>query len=135
MKRMALAGALLVALLLPLGGSPASATSGDEASVRVWTKSTALRGCAGLRYRYALDVPAGESWALELHLVNRRGRTISFGYELKGGDPKKGRGRFQICADDVRPGRYKVKAELIWSHYSDQYHEWARTRVVHLLRR
>ena len=94
-----------------------------------------LRGCHGHGYTYAVDVPAGDSWSLEVFLVNRRGKTVSFGYEIKGGDPKQGKGRFQFCADDLRPGRYRVKARLIWSHYSDEYRQWARPRTIHLRRR
>ncbi|HET9422550.1 MAG TPA: hypothetical protein VFO49_15525 [Nocardioides sp.] len=139
MKRLSLVGALLAALLLPLGGTPASATPAaaraEDATAKVWSGDGVLRGCRGHGYKYAVDVPAGDSWSLELFLVNRRGRTVSFGYELKGGDPKQGKGRFQFCADDLRPGRYRVKAELIWSHYSDEYHQWTKPRTIRLRKR
>lgn len=135
---MALVGASLAALLLPLGAAPASsapeAARKADATVKVWSPDGVLKKCAGHRYRYAVDVPSGDSWAVEIHLVNKRGKTISFGYEIKGADPKKGKGTFQICARDVRPGKYKVKAELIWSHYSDQEHVWAKPRTIRLRR-
>jgi len=136
---MALFGASLAALLLPVGGAPASSAApvsaaDAEATVKVWSPDGVLRNCAGHGYRYAVDVPAGDAWALEVHLVNRRGKTRSFGYEIKGADPKKGKGRFQVCAHGLRPGKYKVKAELIWSHYSDQYHVWAEPRTIRLRR-
>jgi hypothetical protein len=139
MKRSALVGALLATLLLPLGATPATAATSsaraDEATAKVWSGDGVLRkGCHGHRYGYAVVVPAGDSWSLEVSLVNRRGRTVSFGYETTGGDPKKGRGRFQFCGNDLRPGRYKVKAELIWSHYSDEHHEWAKPRTIRLRR-
>lgn len=138
MKRTALVGASLAALLLPLGAAPASSAPEvapkADATVKVWSPDGVLKNCAGHRYRYAVDVPSGDSWAVEIHLVNKRGKTVSFGYEIKGADPKKGKGRFQICAHDVRPGKYKVKAELIWSHYSDQENVWAKPRTIRLRR-
>jgi hypothetical protein len=138
MKRMALVGAPLAALLLPLGALPASgspvAARDADATVKVWSQDGMLKKCSGHGYRYAVDVPAGDSWAVEIHLVNRRGKTVSFGYEIKGGDPKQGKGRFQFCAHDLRPGKYKVKAELIWSHYSDETHLWAKPRTIRLRR-
>ncbi|HWM75381.1 MAG TPA: hypothetical protein VNQ53_16655 [Nocardioides sp.] len=140
MKRLALVGALLAALMLPTGGLPAAAgvgTAGDEsATAKVWSGDGVLRkGCHGHGYGYAVDVPDGDSWSLEVSLVNRKGRTLFQGYELIGADPKQGKGRFLYCAHDLRPGRYKVKAELVWSHYSDEYHKWARPRTIHLRRR
>lgn len=144
MKRTALVAAPVLALLLPLGGSPATAApatsgarvaGGEESSVRVWSPDGVLAGgCRGHRYGYSLEVPAGESWALDLSLVNRRGRIVASGYELKGGDPRKGRGRFQFCSDDVRPGRYRIKAELTWSHYSEEHHVLARPKTLQLRR-
>ena len=65
---------------------------------------TLRKGCHGHRYGYAVVVPAGDSWALEVFLVDRRGKTVSFGYETTGGDPKKGQGRFQFCAGRPPPG-------------------------------
>lgn len=139
MKRLSLAGILLAALLLPLGAAPATADSrsarGEAASARVWSGDGVLRkGCPGHRYGYAVKVPAGDSWALEVFLVNRRGRTVAMGYERKGSDPKRGKGRFQYCSQNMRPGRYKVKARLIWSHYSDEYRLWAKPKTIRLRR-
>ena len=139
MKRLALIGAPLLALLLPLGGAPATADApvarAAEASAQIRSTDGVLsKGCPGHRYRYAVDVPAGDSWSLEVHLVNRKGRTVAFDYQVSGGDPKKGKGRFLFCSLDVKPGRYKVKAQLTWSHYSDVQTVWAKPRVIHLRR-
>jgi hypothetical protein len=140
-KRLVLAGALLAALLLPVGAVPAtaatSAASEDAASAKVWSRDGVLRkGCPGHRYRYAVKAPTGngDSWSLEVYLVNRRGRTVAMGYERMGSDPKEGRGRFQFCSQNMRPGRYKVKALLNWSHYSDEYQRWAKPRTIRLRR-
>ena len=137
MKRLLLAVGLVAALLLPVGTPPSSAAgiNEDTATAKVWSRDGVLRkGCPGHRYRYAVQVPAGDSWALEVYLVNRRGKIRAMSYEIKGGDPKEGRGRLQFCSQNMRPGRYKVKAQLIWSHYSDEYHEWAKPRVIRLRR-
>jgi hypothetical protein len=140
MKRMTLFAAPVLALLLPIGGSPATAEpaparAAAEATVSVGSPNGAIaKGCHGHPYRYAVDVPAGESWALDLFLVSRQGRIASYAFELKGGDPKQGKGRFLFCSLDVRPGRYKLKAELTWSHYSEEYHVKAKTKTVRLRR-
>jgi hypothetical protein len=139
MKRLVLVAALMTALLLPVGTLPAcadpTAAREDVAGAKVWSRDGVLRkGCPGHRYRYAVRVPSGDSWSLEVYLVNRRGRTVAMDYKIKGGDPKEGRGRFQFCSQNMRPGRYKVKALLIWSHYSDEYREWAKPRTIRLRR-
>lgn len=139
MKRLALIGALLISLLLPLGGTPAIADApvarAAEASAKIRSADGVLtKGCPGHRYRYAIDVPKGDSWALDVYLVNRAGRTVAFNYEVVGGDPKRGKGRLQFCSVDVRPGRYKVKALLTWSHHSDVKTLWAKPRTIHLRR-
>lgn len=131
MKRLALVGALLAALLLPTN----AAAQSEGATAKVWSGDGVLRkGCHGHGYGYAVDVPAGDSWSLEVSLVNRKGRALYQGYEIKGADPKQGKGRFLFCSHDLRPGRYRVKAELVWSHYSDEYHQWAKPRTIHLRR-
>lgn len=138
MKRLVLALAVVTALLLPVGSVPTAAAAGideDTATAKVWSRDGVLsKGCPGHRYRYAVQVPAGDSWALEVYLVNRRGKIRAMSYHVKGGDPKEGRGRLQFCSQNMRPGRYKVKAQLIWSHYSDEYTEWAKPRVIWLRR-
>ena len=139
MKRLALAGAMLAALLLPLGAVPATAdpTAAREtaAGARVWSGDGVLRkGCPGHGYGYAVRVPAGDSWSLEVFLVNRRDRTVAMSYQIKGADPKRGKGRFQYCSQNMRPGRYKVKARLIWSHYSEEYRLWAKPKTIRLRR-
>lgn len=139
MKPKALLAAPVLALLLPVGGTPATAVTAaagtEQASVRVSSPDGVIaKGCRGHRYRYAVEVPAGESWALTVSLVDKRGRTVASGYELSGGDAKKGSGRFRFCSIDVRPGRYKVKGELTWSHYSEEYHVRARPKPLQLRR-
>jgi len=136
---MALIGAPLLTLLLPLAGAPATADApvarAAEASAKIHSTDGVLtKGCPGHRYRYAVDVPAGDSWSLELHLVNRKGRTVAFDYQVGGGDPTQGKARLQFCSLDMKPGRYQVRAELIWSHYSDEQTLWAKPRTIHLRR-
>jgi len=139
MKRMALIAAPVLALLLPVGATPATAdpaaARAAEATAKVGSPDGVLsKGCPGHRYRYAVDVPDGDSWGLDIYLVNRRGRIMASGYEIKGADPQQGKGRFQFCSRDLRPGRYKVKAELTWSHYSEEHHVRATPKTIQLRR-
>jgi hypothetical protein len=140
MQRLVMAGAMLAALLLPVGVAPATAepllAREGGASAQVWSRDGVLKkGCPGHRYRYAVEAPTGngDSWALEVYLV-RHGRIKAMGYQVSGADPQKGRGKFQFCSQNMRPGRYKVKAQLIWSHYSDEYRLWAKPRTIRLRR-
>jgi hypothetical protein len=142
MNRTTLVGAPVAALLLPLvatattAAASAPATTTTQAKVKVWSGDGMLRKCAGHTYRYAVAAPhgAGDSWALETHLVNRNGRTVAFDYKVMGADPAKGHGKLRFCSEGIRPGRYKVTAELIWSHYSDESHTWAKPRTIRLHR-
>ncbi len=97
MKRLALIGSPLLALLLPLGGAPATADApvarAAEATAKVWSTDGVLtKGCPGHKYRYAVDVPAGDSWSLEVCLVNRKGRTVAFDYQVTRRRPETGQG-------------------------------------------
>ena len=145
MSRLVRACALMLALLLSLGAVPAHADGGlledlfgtdpKPATGQVASPDGVLeKGCQRHRYRYRLNIPAGDSWALETWLVDRRGRTVSSGYQIKGADPKKGKGVFRFCSQNVKPGRYKVRARLVWSDYSDQHVKWLRPDRLRLRR-
>lgn len=125
----ALATALAVAamLLAPLPGTAAPVEeelhelSHESATGSVRSPDGVLkRGCQRHPYRYR--VRASESdWSLELFLIDRRGRTVANGYEWKGADPAKGRGRFRFCSQATRPGRFTVRSRLTWD--DGAYHE------------
>jgi hypothetical protein len=78
------------------------------------------RGCQSHGYRYRVR-PEGSDWSLELFLVDSRGKQVATGYEWKGADPRRGRGRFEFCAQATRPGRFTVRSRLTWD--DGKYHE------------
>ncbi len=78
------------------------------------------RGCQSHGYRYRVR-PKGSDWSLELFLVDSRGKQIATGYEWKGADPRRGRGRFEFCSQPTRPGKFTVRSRLTWD--DGQYHE------------
>jgi hypothetical protein len=132
----------LLALCLPSAGVPtsaaASAARADKATA--WVRSpdhgVLKKGCSGHRYRYAVDVPdgKGDSWALEVFLLDSSGRAVASSYEIKGADAVRGKGRLAFCSLNVRPGRYKVKGRLTWAHYSDTTVSWTKPVRVRLQR-
>jgi hypothetical protein len=90
------------------------------------------RGCQSHGYRYRVR-PGGSDWSLELFLIGPGGKQVSTGYEFKGHDPKRGRGRFHFCSQATRPGKFTVRSRLTWD--DGQYHEkWLEPRTIRLHR-
>jgi hypothetical protein len=90
------------------------------------------RNCQSHGYRYRVR-PGGSDWSLELFLVGPRGKQLATGYEWKGDDPRRGRGRFHFCSQATRPGRFTVRSRLTWD--DGQYHEkWLEPRTIRLHR-
>ncbi len=90
------------------------------------------KGCQSHGYRYRVR-GEGSDWSLELFLIDPRGRQTATGYEWKGLDPKRGRGRFEFCAQATRPGKFTVRSRLTWE--DGQYHEkWLEPRTIQLRR-
>jgi hypothetical protein len=90
------------------------------------------RGCQSHGYRYRVR-PGGSDWSLEAFLIGPRGKRLATGYEWKGKDPKRGRGRFEFCSQSTRPGRFTVRSRLTWD--DGAYHEkWLKPRTIRLHR-
>jgi len=90
------------------------------------------RGCQTHGYRYRVR-PGNSDWSLELFLVGPRGKQVATGYEWKGNDPRRGRGRFHFCSQATRPGKFTVRSRLTWD--DGQYHEkWLEPRTIRLRR-
>jgi hypothetical protein len=90
------------------------------------------KGCQSHGYRYRVQAE-GSDWSLELFLVDSRGKQVATGYEWKGSDPKRGRGRFEFCSQATRPGRFTVRSRLTWD--DGRYHEkWLEPRTIRLRR-
>lgn len=105
----------------------------EDATGTVRSPDGVLRhGCQTHPYRYRVR-PADADWSLELFLVDRRGRRVGTGYEWQGADPARGRGRFELCSQATRPGRFTVRARLTWD--DGVYHaKWLEPRKIRLRR-
>ncbi|HEX5861508.1 MAG TPA: hypothetical protein VFY58_06675 [Nocardioides sp.] len=137
-----LAAAVLTAIALTVA-SPASAAfdAADELHSLEHVRATGSvrspdgvleRGCQTHPYRYRVR-PGGSDWSLEVFLSNRRGKRLATGYEWKGKDPRRGRGRFEFCSQSTSPGRFTVRSRLTWD--DGAYHEkWLQRRTIWLRR-
>ena len=116
MKHIALiaaVGALLVGALV------APANAGDTRFGRLWAADKILReGCHGYRYQYVVR-PRTNDWAFETFLHAPSGRQLASGGFHFGADPRRGDGRFRICNDTTRPGRFKITGKLTWRRCND----------------
>jgi hypothetical protein len=90
------------------------------------------RGCQSHGYRYRVQAE-GSDWSLELFLVDSRGRQIANGYEWKGHDPNRGRGRFEFCSQATRPGKFIVRSRLSWED-GRSHEKWLEPRTIRLHR-
>lgn len=91
---------------------------------------TLEKGCQTHGYRYRVN-PHGSDWSLELFLVDPDGERVANGYEFKGQDPRRGRGRFEFCAQPTHAGTFTVRARLTWD--DGAYHEkWLQPRKIQL---
>ena len=90
------------------------------------------KGCQSHGYRYRVNADDSD-WSLELFLVDPDGEQVGNGYERKGHDPARGRGRFEFCAQPTRAGIFTVRAKLTWD--DGEYHDtWLETRTIQLRR-
>lgn len=90
------------------------------------------RGCQSHGYRYRVR-PGHSDWSLEVFLIDPRGKQLATGYEWKGDDPRRGRGRFHFCSQATRPGTFTVRSRLTWD--DGRYHQkWLKPRTIRLHR-
>ena len=90
------------------------------------------QGCQSHGYRYRVNADDSD-WSIELFLVDPDGKQVANGYEWKGRDPARGRGRFELCAQPTRAGTFTVRARLTWD--DGEYHEkWLEPRRIQLRR-
>ena len=91
---------------------------------------TLEKGCQSHGYRYRVNAEDSD-WSIELFLVDPDGETVATGYEWKGRDPERGRGRFEFCAQPTHAGTFTVRARLTWD--DGEYHEkWLEPRSIRL---
>jgi hypothetical protein len=121
--------ALAVGALL-LGGLVAPSHAGDIMFGRVWAGDKVLReGCHYYRYQYVVR-PRSNNWSMETFLREPSGQILTSGGFHFGEDPKRGSGRFRICNDTTRPGRFKISGKLTWKTRDLLGHETKHVRWV-----
>jgi len=100
--------------LLGLGGSstPAASTASPPSGRLDMGNHRLHRGCAKYAYRYALHVPEGDEFDLEIFVTDRRGVSQASDVILSGADPLSGTKRVTICRSNTVPGRFVLHGTL-----------------------
>jgi hypothetical protein len=96
----------------------APAAAWDADCGRVWRGDGVLKyGCTSYGFRYRVR-PGDNHWAAEFFLGgperdgHRRERLATVVKTSDAEDPKRGRGRFELCRTATRPGRFKIRGKL-----------------------
>jgi hypothetical protein len=111
MKRTAIVAALVG---LVLGAAPATATATTSEYGHTRSKDRVLKyGCNNYRYTFVVKAPT-DDWTLETFLKDPDGETLASGTFSSDSEPNKGHGRFRICRNSTRPGKFTIKAKLVW---------------------
>jgi hypothetical protein len=110
----------LVSLLLGCGLLVAApATAGDADYGRVWRDDGVLRhGCHTYRFRYRVR-PGNDNWVAEFFLRGPGGEGLGTAAKDSDLHRTRGRGRFTICHQSTRPGRFRIRGKLSIHHEED----------------
>jgi hypothetical protein len=119
MLRTALVAALVVALAgMPPGAPSAAAT--DAYGHTAAADRTLRPGCHNYRYRYVVKAPT-DDWTLETFLTDPGGDRVGSGGFFAESDPRRGRSAFRLCRYATRPGRFTIRAKLVWYDGSEAH--------------
>ena len=121
MSRQAILAALTAAVLLATG-APAEAwtTAYGHTSAR----DRVLRpGCHSYRYHYVVAAPTND-WTLETFLVDRTGEKVSSNVLSSDSEPDRGYHYFGLCRWNTVPGRFTIRARLIWYRNATGHTAW-----------
>lgn len=121
MSRQTILAALAAALLL-VTAAPAEAwtTSYGHTSAR----DRELRpSCHSYRYHYVVDAPTHD-WTLETFLVDRTGEKVSSNVLSSDSEPERGYSYFGLCRWNTVPGRFTIKAKLVWYRDATGHTAW-----------
>ncbi|GAB3196946.1 hypothetical protein GCM10027062_07390 [Nocardioides hungaricus] len=139
----AIAGGLLTAAPAAAGPPadpvPGQADGGPRERERRDLGGTSARdgvlrmGCHDYPYRYRLEIRT-DDWTLETFLVDRRGETIASGAYLAGPDRKRQRADFRFCRYNTVPGRFTIRAKLMWYTDSGEHQAWLKPSHFRLRR-
>jgi hypothetical protein len=105
--------ATLVAVLTGLLPAMPSVAATDALGHTAARDRTLRPACHDYRYRYIVKAPT-DDWTLETFLIDPRGDGLGSGSFMSESDPRRGRPSFRICRAATRPGRFTIRAKLIW---------------------
>lgn len=81
-------------------------------------------GCKDYGYRYRLNIRTND-WTLETFLRDPTGETIASGAFTAGPDPKrKTDAHFRFCRYTTKPGRFTIRAKLVYYNASGEHTVW-----------
>jgi len=107
-------GGLLGGLLGLLGGGSGTTTSATvKPGGRLHMDSQKLRkGCQRYSYQYALTVPSGDDFDLEIFVSDPRGVSQASDVILSGADALSGTKSLTICRSNTTPGTFTMRGTL-----------------------
>lgn len=108
-SRQAVLGIVLAGLLTTGPSTAATDAYGHTAAA----DRTLRAGCHDYPYRYVVRAPT-DDWTLETFLVDPRGDRVGSGVFSAESDPRRGRPAFRLCRYATRPGRFTIRAKLVW---------------------
>jgi len=113
-------GGLLGGLLGILGGGSGTSTSTTTTAVkpggRLHMDSQKLRkGCKPYSYSYAITVPSGDDFDLEIFLTDPRGVSQASDVVLSGADGLSGTKSMTLCRSNTTPGTFTLRGTLYTS--------------------
>lgn len=105
--------ALVLALaVLLLGAVPASATTSKYG--HTGSRDRVLRpSCHNYGYHFVVKAPTND-WTLETFLVDPTGDTLTSGAFSSESEANTGHSHFRICRPSTVPGRFKIRAKLVF---------------------
>jgi hypothetical protein len=104
-------GGLLGGLLGPGTSTPANATVQPGGSLHMDSQKL-RKGCQRYSYSYAVTVPAGDEYDLEILVTDPRGISQGSDVILSGADPETGTKSLTICRSNTVPGRFTLHGTL-----------------------
>jgi hypothetical protein len=119
MLRTALVAALTIAFAGHLPAAPSAAAT-DAYGHTAAADRTLRSGCHDYHYRYVVKAPTND-WTLETFLIDPRGDRVGSGSFSAESDPPRGRPAFRLCRYATRPGRFAIRAKLIWYDGSEAH--------------
>jgi hypothetical protein len=119
MSKKAILAALVV---LTLAAAPASASTSEFGHTGSRDRVLKL-SCHGYRYHFVVKAPTND-WTLETFLVDPTGDTIASGAFSSESENDRDHGHFRICRTNTVPGRFTIRAKLMWYRGAEEHKAW-----------